>query len=1354
MMILFNKKHFYLFFQKKIILTLILLLTILNILHPQEVSAQGNPFSVTNVPADEFEFEVTAPVVADDIEENISVTATTQNLIDLAISTLEANGSLTADEVIAAREAIVQDPNVQEQFAEFFVQELIEAGGTYDGFTVTVPTGFEFSDELINRLVTQLVALLNTRLLANDLILSDEDINLLITTLIENFSVSAISLRLPAVDIAFSVSPCFREPNRRINGECNNLVNRAWGKVDIPLLRKTPSAYGDSLNTPSGAVHISARYISNLVCAPPQTFLSREQLSALTFTWGQFIDHDIGVSPTPEGEEAEHLPIAVPADDPIFTQDSLSFTRSRKFGDTGENDIPREQFNHLTAWIDGSSVYGSTVARANYLRDFNTLGKLKTSTGNFLPYNTVDNEVGGEIDPTTPNMAGAAPFLPPAFVAGDFRANEQTGLTAMHTLFVREHNRICDSLINSGLTDGEYIYQHAKRWVSGIIQSITYNEFLPALGIPLEPYVGYNDSITPDMSNVFSTAAYRLGHSMITPTVFFLNDSCNYVGQGEFGLREVFFRPPVVAENGIGPILKGLSVQVQNEIDPYIIEDVRSLLFGNTPSEGGATDLAALNIQRGRDHGLANYITYRRLFNMDEMLPSYTFADISSDPVIQQALQTAYEDSVNYIDPWVGFLAEDHLPDAAVGKTLHNILKEQFQRMRDGDFYHYENDPELSAEEVHTIKHTTLSQVIKRNTSISNIQKYAFIAEPCIKGEITDASCGEENGDINVSIIGLRGELTYQWSHDPTATEANIWNLGAGEYTVTVTANNGLTFSKTFIITEINSIEITVKELTHPTCGENNGNILLEILDQDGEPVTDSLTYQWSHDPTAIGDSIGNVGAGDYTVTVTNQYDCIVEKTIQLEDDSSNCNEAPIAVNDSITTSINQTISIAVLDNDSDPEGDTFIIENFEQGANGTVTEVDNELIYTPNPDFVGSDTFSYTICDDQGGCADATVIIEVEECQKTLPEYCTQPQTPLTFCASFCLLNSYSITSLSTESNSRLTIQNNNCIKYRARKKFTGMDMVKITACEGANCETVYVKIMVHDDVDCENQAPQANDDFITVTSGRRQNVRVLDNDTDSDGDKLTITSFTQGTYGSVRLSTNGKRLIYTSDAPYVGEDQFSYQICDPFDACVEAIVFVTVEESNKEICDTTQHCVKPHRFQKICPQFCPATAEETYLLTEISKAQNGWVWKDKNGCFYYLAKSTGSELLSVEGQHTINNTTTTKYIFIEAKSYCGDSDKTANNLPSYLNQLTISSLYPNPVENNLQVNCLIPLETEQIQVRTFDLTGKTFIQQSMAVQPGDYQFNLNTKSYPSGLYFLEITTPTATNTVKFVKH
>ena len=150
--------------------------------------------------------------------------------------------------------------------------------------------------------------------------------------------------------------------------------------------------------------------------------------------WGQFLDHDIVLS---ADDAAEPFPIPVPLRDPVFDpawtgQAVISLNRSAFDPDTGtDTDNPRRQMNAATAFVDASQVYGPEASRAVALRTGDGTGMLETShEGRLLPFNDQGLENDGGRD------------LQDLFVAGDVRANEQVGLTAMHTLFVREHNRL------------------------------------------------------------------------------------------------------------------------------------------------------------------------------------------------------------------------------------------------------------------------------------------------------------------------------------------------------------------------------------------------------------------------------------------------------------------------------------------------------------------------------------------------------------------------------------------------------------------------------------------------------------------------------------------------------------------------------------------------------------------------------------------------------------------------------------------------------------------------------------------------------------------------------------------------
>jgi len=274
-----------------------------------------------------------------------------------------------------------------------------------------------------------------------------------------------------------------QQPNRSINGECNNVNNQDWGKALIPLLREVPAEYGspDPLNSLGGMNRANPRSISNAVSQQDPTVPPSATLSSFVFSWGQFLDHDIGISPA---GQTEVLTIPTTGDPGDLITVPIPFRRTIVFPGTGVNS-PRAQENEITAWIDGSNVYGSDQARATWLRQ-GVFGKLRTSAGDLLPYNTDTREMNGQIDPNAPSMdtEGLTTLV---FVAGDARANEQSGLTALHTLFVREHNRLCDELISihgyNPYTQDETIYQEARKRVAALIHCITISEFLPAATI-------------------------------------------------------------------------------------------------------------------------------------------------------------------------------------------------------------------------------------------------------------------------------------------------------------------------------------------------------------------------------------------------------------------------------------------------------------------------------------------------------------------------------------------------------------------------------------------------------------------------------------------------------------------------------------------------------------------------------------------------------------------------------------------------------------------------------------------------------------------------------------------------------
>ncbi|MCP3905933.1 MAG: peroxiredoxin [Planctomycetes bacterium] len=492
----------------------------------------------------------------------------------------------------------------------------------------------------------------------------------------------------------------FPQDVRAIDGVGNNPVHPDWGSVGSRLVRMTATAYADGVGAPAGADRPGPREISNAVMAQSESRPNPVNASDFLWQWGQFLDHDI--TETPIADPGEAFDIPVPAGDPWFDP-----------FETGTATIPldrsayafaggvRQQLNNITSFIDASNVYGADEERASALRAHDGTGRLATSAGDLLPYN-VD---GLDNAPTSED--------PSYFVAGDIRANEQIGLTVMHTLFVREHNHHADRIRqeNPQLT-GDQVYEHARAIVAGEMQAITYREFLPILLGPgaLPPYEGPCPEVNAGIANVFATAAYRVGHTMLSAQLLRLDASGAEIGSGHISLAGSFFNPGEIEEHGIDAVLRGLAAQTAQDVDVYIIDEVRNFLFGAPGSPG--FDLASLNIQRGRDHGLPGYNQVRQDFGLD---PVTSFAGITPDADVQVALAAVYPD-VDEIDAWVGMLAEPHVPGALVGETLRVVLADQFRRLRDGDRFWYRSY--LSPSMVQMIEEQTLARIIRRNTDV------------------------------------------------------------------------------------------------------------------------------------------------------------------------------------------------------------------------------------------------------------------------------------------------------------------------------------------------------------------------------------------------------------------------------------------------------------------------------------------------------------------------------------------------------------------------------------------------------------------------------------------------------------
>jgi len=539
---------------------------------------------------------------------------------------------------------------------------------------------------------------------------------------------------------------------RTYDGTYNDLLAPRKGSTHRPFSRMQQEA--QYIDGQEMMIRENARTISNRVSGQELSQPNSAEMSAMMVNFLQFVDHDI-ILTSANGEHADiQVPIGDPFFDPFFTGEiTIPFTRTDKIAGS----TPRNHENLITSWLDASNIYGSDQDRAHWLRS-GECGKMKVSGSDFgylLPCNTVTGDCDDEIDPNAPEMFGnkdrmGIPQL--VFVAGDARANEQPGLTALHTLFVREHNRICDELIANGQCFDEKNYQYARKIVGAIIQSIVYNELLPKLGINLlnDQYIREK---SPDIMHSFATAAFRLGHTMVSDELYLYDSECGELTT-KHSLSEVFFNPDFVRTKGITSLLLGMKYQPAEEIDLKVVNSLRNFLFG--PPGAGGLDLVALNIQRGRDHGIPDYNTLREIFGLDVI---HEFTEITSNPELAADLNVLYE-NVDNIDAWVGILAEDHMPGKSTGETIHRILSEQFDLLRQADRFYYTRDFLLRKSEIKAITNTRLSDVIKRNTGIE-LMVNVFSISDCKDNEDELIYCSNQGLSTSyewINLVSINGQ--------------------------------------------------------------------------------------------------------------------------------------------------------------------------------------------------------------------------------------------------------------------------------------------------------------------------------------------------------------------------------------------------------------------------------------------------------------------------------------------------------------------------------------------------------------------------------------------------------------------
>ncbi|XP_075976327.1 chorion peroxidase [Anticarsia gemmatalis] len=560
-------------------------------------------------------------------------------------------------------------------------------------------------------------------------------------------------------DGPFCMPPPTCDPNSRyrsMGGDCNSLVTPTWGSVHSSFQRLLPPDYSDGIwamrSASSGLPLPSARQVSSTLLLDGSHPSATHNLLFMQF--GQFIAHDTSAgvvftagnrsaiscctaSGTPLPPELQHFacaPIMAATDDPFYSQfgqTCMNFVRVQLAPASDCSVGYGKQMNGATHFPDLSHLYGSSQEKCSSLRAPG--GRLNT----FKDY-------GRELPPITERKEcmtvkeGAA-----CFESGDNHGNQIISLTVLHTIFTREHNRIAKALSAlNPLWDEDTVFLETRRILQAVFQHIIYNEWLPLLLGPelvqtfnLAPSAGYSSSydphMNPSLTSEFSSAAMRFGHSVVDGRIVIPNPSRGGVYE-TISIPEVMFQPSRMRlRHFLDRLLIGLTSQPMQTVDPFVTEGLTRYMFhGGNPY---GVDLASINIQRGRDHGVRSYNEYRRLVGLQ---PYSEFQEFP--PSAAQRLSTVYERPED-IDLWVGGLLEAPVDGGLVGPVFANIIADQFSRLKRGDRYYYEYAPDVNPggftpNQLEEIKKVTISRLICDNSD--GIELFALPPEGFLRADL------------------------------------------------------------------------------------------------------------------------------------------------------------------------------------------------------------------------------------------------------------------------------------------------------------------------------------------------------------------------------------------------------------------------------------------------------------------------------------------------------------------------------------------------------------------------------------------------------------------------------------------
>uniref|UniRef100_A0A8B9RMQ5 NAD(P)H oxidase (H2O2-forming) n=1 Tax=Astyanax mexicanus TaxID=7994 RepID=A0A8B9RMQ5_ASTMX len=529
---------------------------------------------------------------------------------------------------------------------------------------------------------------------------------------------------------------------QRYDGWYNNLAYHRRGTAGAPLMRFLPARYSDGAYQPLRGLP-NARKISNAATRGDSALPSQRNLTVLSVYFGYHVLFEIAESRRP-GCPPEFMHIPVSADDPVFGSNStnekvlLPFQRAQWDHDTGKSpNNPRTQINHVTAWIDGSSIYGSSSSWCDALRSFQG-GLLLAGSDDGIPKQSDSNYFMW----SAPNPCNGQTGPEGLYEFGNSWANENIFTVAEGIIWFRYHNYLASQLQKEHPSwSDEELFQHARKRVIATFQlnmTLLSKLFLNILKLP-----GYQKYVDPGVSPEFLAAVVRFGLSLVPPGVYMSTQCGNSVNPQK--VLKCFEQNT----QDVDDLLMGMASQIAEREDNIIVEDLRDYMYGTL--QFSRSDAVALTIQRGRDFGLPSFNQVREALNM---------------PPLFKDLAELYGNDISKLELFVGALLES---DGKTGDLVTSIYLDQFERIRNADRFWFENKQNglFTEEEIQTIRNTTYHDILLAVTSAQqgDIQENVFFwlnGDPCPQPQqVSESDLEPCTKAISISYFGISSKVGY-----------------------------------------------------------------------------------------------------------------------------------------------------------------------------------------------------------------------------------------------------------------------------------------------------------------------------------------------------------------------------------------------------------------------------------------------------------------------------------------------------------------------------------------------------------------------------------------------------------------